>query len=181
MDMAIPNVLKNRDTACATPCQGMTWSFAVAWAHKGGFAILDQALFAGTNFLVNVLLARWLEPAQYGAFAVAYAVFLLLTTFHTAVLTEPMLVFGAGKYADRFPQYMGLLISGHCWVASLIALLLAVAALTMRGLGPAHLPQALTDCPSPRRPFCLCGSYDGRSTCTTGPSGPPLGACCISC
>jgi O-antigen/teichoic acid export membrane protein len=144
LDRTVPKVLKNRDTARALLRQGMTWSPMLAWAHKGGFAILDQALFAGTNFLANILLARWLETAQYGAFAVAYSVFLLLTTFHTAVLTEPMLVFGAGKYADRFPQYMGLLISGHWWVTSLIALLLALAALTMWGLGSAHLPQALT-------------------------------------
>lgn len=48
------------------------------WARKGFWAVLDQGLFAGSNFLVSVLLARWLEPASYGAFSVAYSVFLLL-------------------------------------------------------------------------------------------------------
>jgi len=82
-------------------------------ATKGGLAILDQALFAGTNFIVNILLARWLTPTEYGAFALAYSVFLLFGTFHTASLTEPMMVFGSGKYAGHFEQYLGILVRGH--------------------------------------------------------------------
>src|SRR6266511_2204184 len=115
----------------------------LTWARKSGFAVLDQALFAGANFLVNILLARWLEPTQYGAFAVAYAVFLLLSTVHTAVLTEPMLVFGAGKYAKRFPQYIGVLIYGHWWVTGIISLLLAMAAFVLWQLGHADLAPAM--------------------------------------
>lgn len=101
----------------------------LVWIQKGGFAILDQGLFAGTNFLANVLLARWLEPAEYGAFAVAYSAFVCLGTFHTAVLTEPMLIFGAGKYAGNFPQYMRLLLRGHWSVTGLMALLVGLVAL----------------------------------------------------
>jgi O-antigen/teichoic acid export membrane protein len=83
------------------------------WVGKGSLAILDQGLFAGSNFLLNVLLARWLEPADYGAFALVFSVFLLFGVFHTAILTEPMLVFGPGKYRDRFPEYLGILLRGH--------------------------------------------------------------------
>lgn len=83
------------------------------WAAKGGFAILDQVLFAGANFAVNILLARWLPPAEYGAFALAYSIFLLLGTFHTAIFTEPMLVFGPGKYRECFREYLGILLRGH--------------------------------------------------------------------
>jgi O-antigen/teichoic acid export membrane protein len=60
-----------------------------------------------------VLLARWLAPADYGAFALAYSVFLLLLVFHTALLTGPMLVFGPGKYRKRFPDYVGILLRAH--------------------------------------------------------------------
>ena len=85
----------------------------LSWATKGGFALIDQALFAGANFLVNILLARWLTPTEYGAFALAYSVFLLLGTFHTAIFTEPMMVFGAGKHAEQFEKYLGILLRGH--------------------------------------------------------------------
>src|SRR5690606_39123371 len=78
-----------------------------AFAKKGGFALMDQALFSGANFLLNILLARFLEPAQYGAYAVVFTWFLLLGTLHTASLTEPILVYGSGKYANRFNRYLG--------------------------------------------------------------------------
>jgi len=83
------------------------------WVGKGSLAILDQGLFASLNFVLNVLLARWLAPADYGAFALAFSVFLLLGVFHNAFFTEPMLVFGPGKYRERFPEYLGILLRGH--------------------------------------------------------------------
>jgi O-antigen/teichoic acid export membrane protein len=99
------------------------------WFRKGAFAIADQALFSGSNFLVNVLLARWLTPAQYGAYSLAYAVFLLFAGMHTAVLTEPMVVFGAGKYRSHFNRYLRTVVSSHWAVmlpASLLMLVVAV-------------------------------------------------------
>ncbi len=36
----------------------------------------DQSLFAGSNFIVSILLGRWLIPTHYGAFSTAYSVFL---------------------------------------------------------------------------------------------------------
>src|SRR5262249_49199249 len=97
----------------------------------------------GVNFLVNLLLARWLEPAQYGAFAAAYTVFFLLAALYTAVLTEPMLVFGAGKYAEKFQKYFGILIIGHWEIRGVIALILALAALVFWLLGSSSMAQVI--------------------------------------
>jgi O-antigen/teichoic acid export membrane protein len=88
-------------------------SRVLAWAGRGFWAVVDQTLFAGTNFLVSVLLARWLEPDAYGAFAVAYSVFLLLGTLHTALWTEPMLVYGSGRFREVFTAYQRVLIGYH--------------------------------------------------------------------
>ncbi len=98
------------------------WPQARRWATKGSLAILDQGLFSGANFLVNILLARWLSPEEYGAFAVALSIFYLLVGFHTAVLTEPMMVFGAGKYREHFRKYLGMLFYGHWAISVLISL-----------------------------------------------------------
>lgn len=87
----------------------------------------DQGLFATSNFLINVMLARWLAPEDYGAFTVAFAVFLLLGTAHTSLLTEPMLVFGPGRYRETRAEYLGALVEGH-WVLTLASSLLLVAA-----------------------------------------------------
>jgi O-antigen/teichoic acid export membrane protein len=119
-------------TAPAAPVlAGLSWRQIVSWTTKGGLAIADQGLFAGSNFLLNVLLARWLAPADYGAFALAYSVFLLFGVFHTAILTEPMLVFGPGKYRERFPEYLGILLRGHFALMLPGAALLAAAALLL--------------------------------------------------
>ena len=56
--------------------------------------MLDQGLISGSNFVIGVLLARWLLPAQYGAYALAFSVFLLVSFLHQALLTEPQRVFG---------------------------------------------------------------------------------------
>jgi O-antigen/teichoic acid export membrane protein len=104
----------------------------VSWAGKGFWAVMDQALFAGTNFLVNILLARWLEPAAYGAFATAYAVFLLLGTLHTALWTEPMLVYGSSRYREAFGAYQAVLLRYH-WRLALVVF--AVFGILGLGLG----------------------------------------------
>ncbi|MGI8744318.1 MAG: lipopolysaccharide biosynthesis protein [Bryobacteraceae bacterium] len=86
---------------------------SVRFAHKAALAISDQALFSGANFAVNILLARWLAPAEYGAFSLAYSVFLLFAVVHTALLIEPLMVFGSGKYQGVFPSYVRVLLRGH--------------------------------------------------------------------
>src|SRR6202030_792544 len=36
------------------------------WINKGGLALLDQGLISGSNFILSMLLARWLTPESYG-------------------------------------------------------------------------------------------------------------------
>jgi O-antigen/teichoic acid export membrane protein len=111
------------------PSEDSSASRIVSWTAKGSLAILDQGLFAGTNFVANILLARWLAPAEYGAFALAFSIFLLAGMFHTALLTEPMMVFGPAKYLARFEHYLGLLFRAHLAVTLALSLLLLGAAL----------------------------------------------------
>jgi len=76
---------------------------------------MDQGLFATSNFILNILLARWLNTNEYGTFSVAYTIFLLLATFHSATLSEPMLVFGPGKYKSKISAYLRVLLLGQ-WI-----------------------------------------------------------------
>ncbi|HVM00053.1 MAG TPA: oligosaccharide flippase family protein [Egibacteraceae bacterium] len=93
-------------------------------------AVADQALFALSNFALNILLARWLTPSEYGAFAVAFGIFLLVATTHQAVLIEPMMVFGAGRFTERFSAYAEAVLRGHFTFTGVVsAALLVVAAI----------------------------------------------------
>lgn len=113
------------------------------WIGRGAWAIADQGLFALANVLLNVLLARWLTPNEYGAFAVAYSCFLFIGAFHTALLTEPLLVFGPGKHADQPRSYLSLLLRGHWALTAVGSLLLVIAGLVLRHNGVRPLSQAL--------------------------------------
>ena len=85
-----------------------------SWLQKGSWSVLDQGLFAMSNFAVNVLLARWLTPVEYGAFTlVSFVVLLLIGVLHTGMFTEPMLVFGSGTFQHRRKPYLREILKGH--------------------------------------------------------------------
>ena len=85
--------------------------------RRGGLAFVDQALIGVSNFLLSVLLARWLEPAEYGAFALALSAFWLYGNIYQALLAEPVAVFGGGRYASAFREYVGQLLKLHSRLA----------------------------------------------------------------
>ena len=102
-------------------------SRGLPWVGKGSLALLDQALISGSNFLIGVLLARWLIPEQYGAYALAFSIFLFLSGFHNALLLEPMSVLGPAAYAKRLPAYVGKLLRLHVILTVLLSGLVAAS------------------------------------------------------
>jgi len=90
-----------------------------------------------------VLLARWISANDYGAFSVAFAIFILVGVVHTATLTEPMLVFGSGKYKARLSEYLGSVVYGHLGFAALGSLILLLASLGFALSGSTSLAVAL--------------------------------------
>src|ERR1017187_4385316 len=97
-----------------------SWSRGVSWAKKGTLALLDQGLISGSNFLITILLARWLAPEQYGAYAIAFSAFLLLGSIHEALVIEPMTVLGPSWYASQRKEYLGTVL----WITGVLGLVL---------------------------------------------------------
>jgi len=60
-----------------------------AYLKKGGTAVLDQVLFSGSNFLLNLFLVKLLTPADYGLFGSLYSLYLLTVIVFGAMLLEP--------------------------------------------------------------------------------------------
>jgi O-antigen/teichoic acid export membrane protein len=100
---------------------------AIPWIMKGAMAVLDQGLIAGSNFVIGILLARWLAPQQYGTYAVAFAVFLLFGMLYQSLLIEPVGVFGVSAYGDRVRGYVKSLVQLHMFTALPTLLLLGIA------------------------------------------------------
>jgi O-antigen/teichoic acid export membrane protein len=131
------NVLANRsikqrraDRAMSTESQSRLADRIAYWTTRGFWAVVDQALFAVSNLIVNLLLARWLPSREYGAFVAAYVVLILISVAHSALLIEPMLVFGPSTYAGHFKEYLRAILRFH-WVfgAAAAATLVLVAAI----------------------------------------------------
>jgi O-antigen/teichoic acid export membrane protein len=115
-----------------------------AWLGKGTLATLDQGLISGSNFALGILLARWLAPQQYGAYALAFAIFLLLSQIYQSLVLEPMSVFGGSIFRKQLPAYLGALVWMHTAIAAVIALVLGTWALLAHVLGQGRgLPAAL--------------------------------------
>lgn len=98
------------------------------WVTKGGLAIVDQGLISGSNFLLGILLARWLAPDQYGAYALAFSVFLLLSFLYHPLLLEPMAVFSGSAYSRCLRGYLKSLIWIHVVLTVVTVVVLGAAA-----------------------------------------------------
>jgi len=108
------------------------------WIAKGGFAVADQAVFSGSNFVLNILLARWLSPAEYGAFALAFSFFLFAAGIHNALLLEPMTVYGPSKGRDLGAYFRRVLrINAGLAVALAVPLVAGGGAVLYWGSGEA--------------------------------------------
>jgi O-antigen/teichoic acid export membrane protein len=109
------------------------------WIHKGGLAIVDQGFISGSNFMVSILLARWLLPAQYGAYAIAFGVYMLLALVYQSLILEPMGVFGGSIFRTNLRGYLRSLTWIHVGlsVASSGALVITWAVARRMGAGGA--------------------------------------------
>lgn len=99
------------------------------WIARGTWALIDQILFAGANFLLNVLLARLLPPVEFGAFSVALAVFFLVATLHSSVLSDPMLALGSSDFEKDFGRYLRKILRWHGVVMAAVTGIFLVVAL----------------------------------------------------
>jgi O-antigen/teichoic acid export membrane protein len=122
---------------------GRSGKFA-RWVTKGGLAIVDQGLISGSNFLIGILLARWLMPEAYGAFALAFSVFLLLSYVYQSFLAEPQAVFSGSAYSGSLRGYLKTLLGIHLILTGFGVVLLGGAAALAAALGKGNgLPGAL--------------------------------------
>jgi O-antigen/teichoic acid export membrane protein len=115
-----------------------------SWITKGSLAIADQGLISGSNFLIGILLARWLIPTQYGAFSLAFSVFLLLSYVYQSLLAEPQAVFSGSTYSRCLRGYFKALLNIQCLVTLFGVVLLGSSAGIVYLSGKAQgLPGAL--------------------------------------
>jgi O-antigen/teichoic acid export membrane protein len=95
------------------------------------WTVVDQFLLAVANFAANLALARWLTPVQYGGYVSAGALFWIFFAAHSGLLSEPMMVFGSGRFRDRGSSYFGVLAVFHWCISAMISGGLAATGLAL--------------------------------------------------
>jgi O-antigen/teichoic acid export membrane protein len=106
------------------------------WSSRAAFSLADQGLVSGTGFATNFLLARWLAPNVYGAFAVVFAGFLFIAGFHNVLLLEPISVLGPARHATGLPQYFRVQLKIHAVLIAPLSVLGILASWALSHLMP---------------------------------------------
>lgn len=94
----------------------------LSWGTRGSLAVAEYGLISGSNFVLGILLARWMPAQQFGAYALAFSVFLLLSFAYQSLLLEPMSVFGGSRYRECVRAYFGKVT----WIALAMSLLICL-------------------------------------------------------
>src|SRR3989339_1774999 len=68
-------------------------AFISRYRHMN-WALADQAMVSGVNFLTGILLARYLGLEEYGRFTLAWMAVLLCNSFQQAGIIAPMMSIG---------------------------------------------------------------------------------------
>jgi O-antigen/teichoic acid export membrane protein len=110
----------------------------LAWLGKGSLAVLDQGLISGSNFLIGIVLARWLVPEQFGAYALAFSIFLFLAGFQNALFLEPMSVFGPASHRKCLQSYLGSLLGLNFILTIFLSILLCTGTIVLRPFSTNH-------------------------------------------
>lgn len=95
------------------------------WGMKGGLAILDQGVFSGANFLLTILLARWLVPDQYGAYAIGFSALVFFLQLLFSFVLEPMAVLGPSSHGEDLSDYLSAQVRLYFIFIGVLGLIIA--------------------------------------------------------
>ncbi len=125
--------------------------------RRAALTMTDQCFSSASNFAVGIVVGRIAGPSGLGAYAVAYAIWLILAAAHRALITDPMSIDNdaRGPHARAKLQagwaaelMLGAAAGGVVALASVLVLLSG-----QRGIGFALLALA------PLLPFLLAQDY----------------------
>ncbi len=91
---------------------------------KGGLGVVDQFLFSGTNFILNILLARWMAITEFGLFAFAATFLNLFYQLQNGLVLEPMSVIGTASFSKTIHGYIREQIKIHFLLFGVVGIIL---------------------------------------------------------
>jgi O-antigen/teichoic acid export membrane protein len=93
--------------ACGAIGERIRKSLAKKLPGREAWALGDQAVVSGTNFLTNVMLARFLGLHEFGVFALAWMAVLFVNSLQSALIVAPMMSIGPKQEEKDQAPYFG--------------------------------------------------------------------------
>jgi O-antigen/teichoic acid export membrane protein len=95
---------------------------------REAWALTDQAIVSATNFLTNVMLARFMGLREFGIFVLAWMSVLFVNSLQNALIVSPMMSIGPKQEEKDRPSYFGavvfqeIVLVTFCFVLVFVAL-----------------------------------------------------------
>ena len=96
----------------------------------------DQAIVSAANFVMGLLLARYLGPAGYGEFVLSYNVVLFVAGIQGAMIVSPMMVIGAALPGAHSKAYFSAILVEQLLFSTVFLVVLLVALSVASQLAP---------------------------------------------
>jgi O-antigen/teichoic acid export membrane protein len=77
---------------------------------REAWALADQSVVSATNFLTNVILARFMGLREFGVFALAWMSVLFVNSIQYALVISPMMSVGPKQKKEARPAYYGAVL-----------------------------------------------------------------------
>ena len=106
------------------------------------WALLDQALVSGSNFVVGVLLVRYIGMDQYGRFILAWMLVQFFASVQNALILSPMLSISPKIAINERANYFSATLLLQAGLILLIAALWAIYSSLLKQYGPASIEQS---------------------------------------
>jgi O-antigen/teichoic acid export membrane protein len=107
-------------------------------------AVTDQSLYALSNMVLQIIVARSVSPDEFGAYSVGATFFFVAATVHQACIIEPMFVFSTQRYVGSMAAYHERLRRGWSVIFGVTVWVVGMGiALALCGLGLQRLAECV--------------------------------------
>jgi len=86
-----------------------TWELVARYRHAN-WALADQVMVSGVNFLTGILLARYLGIEEFGRFTLAWMAILFVSSLQHAMINLPMMSIGPKQPEAEMSTYYGAVV-----------------------------------------------------------------------
>jgi O-antigen/teichoic acid export membrane protein len=97
-------------SAKAAPWQRIRDGLLQQFLGREIWALADQSIVSATNFLSNVMLARFMGLREFGVFALAWMSVLFVNSIQNALMIAPMMSVGPKQEEKDRPAYYGAVV-----------------------------------------------------------------------